>query len=72
MQLAYFHVAADVPQGAQPDAAVVIDDLRATTTIAWALNNGAEAVETFADLDQLRQSASLWPESSRLMLGERG
>ena len=54
MQLAYFHVAADVPQGAEPDAAVVIDVLRATTTIAWALNNGAEAVETFADLDQLR------------------
>ncbi len=72
MQLAYFHVAADVPQGAEPDAAVVIDVLRATTTIAWALNNGAEAVETFADLDQLRQSAAQWPASSRLMLGERG
>ena len=72
MQLAYFHVAADVPQGAEPDAAVVIDVLRAPTTIAWALNNGAEAVETFADLDQLRQSAAQWPESSRLMLGERG
>ncbi|HJN33740.1 MAG TPA: 2-phosphosulfolactate phosphatase family protein [Prochlorococcus sp.] len=72
MQLAYFHVAADVPEGDSSDAAVVIDVLRATTTIAWALNNGAEAVETFADLDQLRQSAAQWPESSRLMLGERG
>jgi 2-phosphosulfolactate phosphatase len=72
MQLAYFHVAADVPEGDSSDAAVVIDVLRATTTIAWALNNGAEAVETFADLDILRQKAAQWPESSRLLLGERG
>lgn len=77
LKLSYFHVAADVPDASQtdalqPDAAVVIDVLRATTTIAWALHNGAEAVQTFSDLDDLRQTAQQWPESSRLLLGERG
>ena len=52
MQLSYFHVAADVPDcgpdieaTTKANAAVVIDVLRATTTIAWALHNGAEAVQ---------------------------
>ncbi len=72
MQLAYFHVAADAPEKPMPDAAVVIDVLRATTTIAWALHNGAEAVQTFADLDDLRSSASKWNPSKRLLIGERG
>ena len=34
-------------------AAVVIDVLRATSTMAWALHNGAEAVQAFANLDEL-------------------
>ena len=74
LKLSYFHVAADVPDAASalPDAAVVIDVLRATTTIAWALHNGADAVEAFADIDELRRAAEQWPEASRLLLGERG
>ncbi len=76
MQVSYFHAAGDVPDSVGtaegPDAAVVIDVLRATTTIAWALNNGAEAVQAFADLEELRTQASQWPETSRLLLGERG
>ncbi len=72
MKLSYFHVAGDVLDGLIPDAAVVIDVLRATTTIAWALNNGAEAVQTFADIDELKERAFQWPESARLLLGERG
>ena len=59
MQLAYFHVGNDVPQEIMPDAAVVIDVLRATTTIARALHNGAEAVQTFADLDKLINTQKL-------------
>ena len=42
MQISYFHVPAEMPQDLRPDAAVVIDVLRATTTIAWSLHNGAE------------------------------
>ncbi len=72
VRLSYFHVAADVPKGKLPDAAVVIDVLRATTTIAFALHNGAESVQVFDNLDDLRQTANKWPESSRLLLGERG
>ncbi len=72
MKLAYFHVANDVPTDITPEAAVVIDVLRATTTIACALNNGAEAVETFSDLDQLKKKAMAWPKQLRLLLGERG
>jgi len=72
MKVSYFHVAANVPAGPLPETAVVIDVLRATTTIAWALNNGAEAIQTFAELAELNQSASKWPEDSRLLIGERG
>ncbi|WP_041391130.1 2-phosphosulfolactate phosphatase family protein [Prochlorococcus marinus] len=72
MKLFYFHVAKDVPTGYNPKAAVVIDVLRATTTIASALNNGAEAVQTFSDIDELKSKSSEWPASSRILLGERG
>ncbi len=72
MELAYFHVAADVQSITKTQTSVVIDVLRATTTVACALNNGAEAVQTFADLDELRTQASLWSPSQRLLLGERG
>ena len=57
---------------AWPAAAVVIDVLRATTTIAWSLANGAEAIQAFADLDELEAAASAWPADRRLRAGERG
>lgn len=77
MQLFYFHTSEAVPpvlpvaEGG-PDAAVVIDVLRATTTIACALNNGAEAIQAFADLGELEAAAQAWPEPRRLRAGERG
>ena len=72
MQISYFHVPAEMPAAVEPDAAVVIDVLRATTTIAWALHNGAEAVQAFPDLDDLKTAAAAWPAEQRLLLGERG
>ncbi len=72
MNLSYYHVAGDVPANVKHDSAVVIDVLRATTTIACALNNGAESVETFADIDLLKKKSASWPSSKRLLLGERG
>ena len=72
MFLSYYHVANDVPEKANSQTAVVIDVLRATTTIACALNNGAASVETFADLDLLKKQADLWSPSQRILLGERG
>ena len=71
INLTYYHVANDVPE-INPDIAVVIDVLRATTTISWALKNGADSIQVFADLDLLKESASLWNADERLMLGERG
>ena len=74
MQIHTFHSSESVPPsgGSSPDAAVVIDVLRATTTIAWALHNGAEAIQAFADLPSLEAAAAAWPAERRLRAGERG
>jgi 2-phosphosulfolactate phosphatase len=77
VQISYFHTSEAVPPvrpatDGGPDAAVVIDVLRATTTIAWSLQNGAEAVQAFADLAELEQAAQDWPAERRLRAGERG
>ena len=64
-------MANDVPE-INPEVSVVIDVLRATTTISWALKNGADSIEVFADLDLLKKSAMKWDANKRLMLGERG
>ena len=63
MQISYFHTSEAVPpvlpvSEGGPDAAVVIDVLRATTTIAWSLQNGAEAIQAFADLGELEAAAA--------------
>ena len=77
MQIAYFHTSEAVPpvlppSEGGPDGAVVIDVLRATTTIAWSLQNGAEAIQAFADLGELEAAADAWPAGQRLRAGERG
>jgi 2-phosphosulfolactate phosphatase len=78
VQIHTFHSSESVPSlglapdAATPDAAVVIDVLRATTTIAWALQNGAEAIQAFADLPSLEAAAAAWPAERRLRAGERG
>ena len=71
INLTYYHVAKDVSENS-PDIAVVIDVLRATTTISWALKNEADSIQVFADLDLLKASAIKWQAEKRLMLGERG
>jgi len=40
--------------------------------MAWALHNGAEAIQAFADLAQLDAAASAWPNHQSLRAGERG
>ena len=44
---------------------MVIDVLRATTTISWALKNGADSIQVFADLDLLKESAINWQADRR-------
>ena len=71
INLTYYHVASDVPEN-NSEIAVVIDVLRATTTISWALTNGADSIEVFSDLDLLKEKAMTWAPDKRLMLAERG
>ena len=77
VQISYFHTSESVPPvrpvaAGGPDAAVVIDVLRATTTIAWSLQNGAEAIQAFASLEDLESAAAAWPAEKQLRAGERG
>jgi 2-phosphosulfolactate phosphatase len=72
MKLWVYHTPEQVPTGEWPDCAVVVDVLRATTTMAVALAAGATAVQVFADLEELLRVSEAWPEAQRLRVGERG
>ena len=72
MKLYLYHTPEDTPSDSLPDCAVVIDVLRATTTIATALDAGAEAVQTFSDIDLLMAESAEWIAEKRLRAGERG
>jgi 2-phosphosulfolactate phosphatase len=72
MRLFFFHTPERAPNSGMADAAVAIDVLRATTTMAWSLQNGAEAIQAFADLEELDAAARAWPADRRLRAGERG
>lgn len=72
MKLFVYHTPELTPTDSVPDCAIAIDVLRATTTIATALNAGAEAVQVFSDMEQLMQLSEAWPPEKRLRAGERG
>ncbi|NJK34105.1 MAG: 2-phosphosulfolactate phosphatase family protein [Oscillatoriales cyanobacterium SM2_2_1] len=72
MKLSVYHTPELVPADGLPDCAIAVDVLRATTTIATALSAGAEAIQVFADLNELWQVSGAFPESQRLRAGERG
>lgn len=72
MKLFTYHTPELTPTDTVPDCAIALDILRATTTIATALNSGAEAVQTFSDLEKLIQVSEDWSPEKRLRAGERG
>lgn len=72
MKFFVYHTPELAPANQLPDCAIVVDVLRATTTIATALNAGAEAVQIFSDIDQLMQVSENWPADKRIRVGERG
>lgn len=72
MKLFTYHTPELTPTDTVPDCAIALDILRATTTIATALNSGAEAVQTFSDLEKLMQVSEDWSPEKRLRAGERG
>lgn len=60
------------PAALQEGVAVVIDILRASTTIVHALAEGATTVMPFESVDDARAAAAALPEGSALLGGERG
>jgi 2-phosphosulfolactate phosphatase len=72
VKLFVFYTPEQTPTDTQPDCAIAIDVLRATTTVATALEAGAEAVQAFSSIDQLMQVSDGWPAERRLRAGERG
>ena len=72
MKLFIYHTPELTPTDKVPDCAIAIDVLRATTTIATALNAGAEAVQAFSDMEKLMQVSEQWSPEKRLRAGERG
>jgi 2-phosphosulfolactate phosphatase len=72
VKLFVYHTPELTPTDQVPDCAIAIDILRATTTIATALNAGAEAVQAFSEMEKLMQVSEQWPPEKRLRAGERG
>ncbi|QOV23381.1 2-phosphosulfolactate phosphatase family protein [Anabaenopsis elenkinii] len=72
MKLFIYHTPELTPTDKTPDCAIVVDVLRATSTIATVLASGGEAVQAFSDLDQLIGVSDNWPLEKRLRAGERG
>ena len=78
IHVSYFSTPAAVPpvdsleKNARPEIAMVIDVLRATTTMNAFLANGAIAIHTFAEVEPLQQAASQYDVHTRLLAGERG
>ena len=72
MKLFVYHTPEEVPSGTSPDCAIAIDVLRATSTMAAALNAGVEAIQVFSDIDELLAKSAAWPAAQRLRAGERG
>ncbi len=55
-----------------PDAVVVVDVLRATTSLVHAFAHGAAAVRAFATPDEARLAAAELPRADAVLCGERG
>ncbi|NJN38623.1 MAG: 2-phosphosulfolactate phosphatase family protein [Acaryochloridaceae cyanobacterium CSU_3_4] len=72
MKLFVYHTPEEIPSNRLPSCAIVIDVLRASSTIATAIHAGAEAVQVFNDLELLVSSSDAVAEEKRLRAGERG
>jgi len=72
VKLYIYHTPELTPTDKMPDCAIAVDVLRATSTMATALNAGAEAVQVFSDINELMQVSEQWPADKRLRAGERG
>jgi len=67
-----YHTPEEIPAHTTPDCAIAVDVLRATTTMSTALAAGAEAVQVFSDLEELKRVSEQWHPAKRIRAGERG
>jgi 2-phosphosulfolactate phosphatase len=67
-----YHTPEEVPDQGTPDCAIAIDVLRATSTMAAALEAGVESIQVFSDINELLSTSATWPQEKRLRAGERG
>ncbi|WP_262562380.1 2-phosphosulfolactate phosphatase family protein [Acaryochloris sp. CCMEE 5410] len=72
MKLFVYHTPEEIPNNRLPGCAVVIDVLRASSTIAAAINAGASAVQVFSDIEPLLEASETVEEDKRIRAGERG
>jgi 2-phosphosulfolactate phosphatase len=72
MKISVYHTPELTPAINTADCSIVIDVLRATTTMTTALSVGAEAVQVFSDLDELMEVSDRWDATKRIRAGERG
>ncbi len=72
MKFFVYHTPELTPVDHLPDCAIAVDVLRATTTIATALAQGAEAVQVFSDMAVLMATSEQWEPELRIRAGERG
>lgn len=72
MKVFLYHTPEEVPDQGTPDCAIAIDVLRATSTMAAALEAGVEAIQVFSDVNELLEVSAAWPQDKRLRAGERG
>ena len=71
MKIFVYHTPELVPAEGNPDCAIAVDILRATTTIATALSAGAEGVQVFSDLNELMRVSEAHSPDLRIRVGER-
>lgn len=71
MKIFVYHTPELVPAEGNPDCAIAVDILRATTTIATALSAGAEGVQVFSDLNELMRVSEAHSPELRIRVGER-
>lgn len=72
MKISVYALPAQLDQSVLPQStALVIDVLRATTTLTTALNNGATKIYPTLDADETRTLKANFPEGSVLLGGER-
>jgi len=72
VKLFVYHTPEEIPNNRLPGCAVVIDVLRASSTISAAINAGASAVQVFSDIEPLLEASEAVEADKRIRAGERG